>query len=146
MWIFSCHSLAQSRGDIPAGKADNQKLMELDWFSEGYEQYQPDSSYVGQIRAAKDNYSFVVFAGEWCGDTRNLLPKFYKTADLAGIPRDKITLYFLNRRKKSPEKIERNYNIDAIPAFVLIKDGKEAGRIVEEADGSIEKELSHIMH
>lgn len=127
------------------GKTEDRDFYELPWFSKEYAIYSSDTASVRELKDRQENYTFILFAGAWCGDTRNLLPKFYKTIDVAGISHGKITTYFLNTRKKSPERLERQYNVTAIPVFIILKDNKEVGRIVETINEPIEKELVQIM-
>jgi thiol-disulfide isomerase/thioredoxin len=115
------------------------------WFSEGYEKYIPDSSNVNQLKKILPGYNFLVFAGTWCGDTKKLLPAFYRVADLAEVSHDKIELYLLNHDKKSPRHLERQYKVKAVPVIIVFKEGKEIGRIIETTEVSIEADLLKIV-
>jgi hypothetical protein len=54
-------------------------------------------------------------------------------------------LYLLDKKKKSPLKREVDYKITAVPVFILLKDGKEKGRIVESTERSIEEDLLELI-
>jgi hypothetical protein len=143
-----CYSTGFAQTDekkVIKGKTEESQILKLSWFSEGYESYHPDTLYIQKLTEVRDNYTFILFAGSWCADTRNLLPKFLKTIDAAGIPHDRITMYFLDTRKKSSERLERKYKIRAIPVFIILKGNQETGRIVEHVDMPIEKKLAEIM-
>lgn len=128
------------------GKTQTSKAMEeLLWFSEGFDAYTPDSATVANLKNEVASYTFIAFGGTWCGDTKFLLPQFFKTIAASGVPEENVLLYFLDTRMKSPEKLERSYKIKSIPTFIVLKDGKEVGRIVESVQTPIEKELYTLM-
>lgn len=123
------------------GKVNVEAIQDNAWFKEGYSDYQPDTSSVKGIEDNMGSYTIMVFGGTWCSDTKNLLPKFYKTTDASNISPEKITLYLLNDRKKSSDRLEKKYKVNAVPVFIVMKDGIEVGRIVESVDKSIEADL-----
>ena len=86
--------------------------------------------------------TLLVFAGTWCSDTQNLLPKFYKSLDDAGIARERVKLYLLDEQKNSPEQLEKQYQVVSVPTFIVLQNGKELGRIVESVQQSIEADLA----
>jgi len=141
---FSC--MAQKETKKWLGYTDVDKLStKFEWFSQSYVTYKPDPDYIKKLSALAPDYTFLVFGGIWCGDTKELLPQFYKTIDQAGISRDKVKLYLLDEKKISPEKLEVQYKITRIPVFILLKDGKEVGRITEETQKSIESDLAGLI-
>ena len=141
---FSC--MAQKETKKWLGYTDIGKLSaKFDWFSKGYDAYTPDFAYVKKLTLALPGYTFLVFGGVWCSDTKRLLPQFYKIIDEAGIPRNRVKLYLLDEKKISPEKLEIQYKITQIPVFILLKDGKEVGRITEETQKSIESDLAGLV-
>jgi len=118
---------------------------EFDWFSNNYNSYTPDSSTIQALKPKINAYTYYVFGGAWCGDTKRLLPKFFKTLNQSNVESGKVQLYLLDHQKHSPDKEERKYKVVNIPTFILYKDGKEIGRIVEEEKESIEKDLLKLM-
>ncbi len=114
------------------------------WYAGGYNQYTPNADAVAVLQKSitADN-ELLVFGGTWCGDTQYLLPKFYKVMD-AITPVPKTTLVFVDRDKKSGEGIEKQYNIERVPTFIVLKNGVEVGRVVETVENSIEADLAAI--
>jgi len=88
---------------------------------------------------------FMVFAGTWCEKSQELLPRFYKVLDLAGISRQRVTLCFLDRDKRSPQGIENNYSINTTPVFIILQKGVEIGRITETISQSIEADIADLI-
>ena len=81
----------------------------------------------------------------WCSDTQNLLPKFFKTIDAAGIPRTQVKLYMVDEQKNSPDKQEKQYAVVSVPTFIILENGQEKGRVVESVQQSIEADLLKLL-
>lgn len=116
------------------------------WYADGYAQYTPSVDAVTKLQnSITAENEIIVFGGTWCGDTQNLLPKFYKVMD--GIkPTPKTTLVLVDRDKKSGEGIEKQYKIERVPTFIVLKNGVEVGRVVESVENSIEADLAAIFN
>lgn len=147
--VFYQFSLGQEPSpSLLVGKTDVntiEKNPQYQWFDNGYNQYNPDSNIVLQLKSIPNNYSFIAIGGTWCGDTHKNLPNFYKVIDQADIPRESISLFLVNTQKKSPEGITKKYNVKRIPTFIVLKNGKEVGRITENPEATIEKDLLNIL-
>jgi thiol-disulfide isomerase/thioredoxin len=115
------------------------------WFKDGYFNYQPNLSAINVIKDLPKDIQFVVFAGTWCELSQKLLPQFYRVMDLAGVPKQKITLCFLDRDKRSPQGIENSYAINNTPVFIILQKGIEIGRITEVVSQSIEADIADLL-
>lgn len=145
LFSFQITGKAQT-ASAETGQTEVEKLSEDNkWYRKGFSRYNPNKSIVNELENKLSPYSFIVFGGTWCPDTRNLLPKFYKTIEEAGVPKDNTKLYLLNYYKKSKGGIEERYNITSVPTFVVLKRGKEVGRIEGHVNRSIEKDLLKII-
>lgn len=117
------------------------------WYNSSQGYYNPDTATVNTFERAKGKYQFVVFAGTWCEDTQFILPKFFKLQEKSGIPDEAITLFGVNREKNSLGNIAKAFNVTLIPTFIVMKDGKEVGRVVEYGKtGKWDKELAEILN
>ena len=84
--------------------------------------------------------------GTWCEDSKNLLPVFYRLVDKSDYPDSRITLVGVDRAKTAPKNLHTKYKITNVPTFIVIRNGKEIGRVVEYGKtGSIDKELGGIV-
>ena len=113
----------------------------FDWMQKGMNEYTPDSASLLFLKKNLAQYDIVVMMGTWCGDTKDLLPKFYKTLQMANYPLLQLTMYGLNRKKEALNYEEQLYKVKNIPVFILFKNHKEIGRITESVEQSIEKDL-----
>ena len=117
------------------------------WYAANQKQYKTDTAIVNVFAKAKDKVQFVIFGGTWCDDTQYILPRFFKIQEESGIVEDKITFFGVNRAKRSLGNIADAFGITNVPTIIVMKNGKEAGRIVEYGKtGKWEKELADIIN
>lgn len=116
------------------------------WFKQNQQGYIPEANSLKALSAQKDSINMVVFGGTWCGDTRYLLPKFYSFIEAAGFSQDRITLIGVDRSKKTIQHLTDVFNVTRVPTFIVMKNGKEVGRVVEYGKtGMFDKELGEII-
>jgi len=116
------------------------------WYAQNQKGYTPNAEVMQQYTANKDSVNLIVFGGTWCGDTKSLLPKFFATTDGAGFPDSRITLIGVDRSKKTLYNLTEAFAITNVPTFIVMKNGKEIGRVVEYGKmGNPEKELAEII-
>ena len=128
----------------------NRKLIATDtafaWFNDNLKYGQPDATAVDIFKKEKNNFSLIVFGGTWCEDTQNLLPKLYQLIDASGYPEKQISLLAVDRKKQTINNLNIRYNITNVPTFIVLKQGKEVGRVTEYGTkGDITKELGEIV-
>ena len=142
-------SIPDEQGKILKGNI-SRAVLEGDttykWLAENMKYGTADAAAVEAFRNNAANFSMIVFGGTWCEDTRNLLPVFYRLVDKSGYPDKKITLIGVDRAKTAPNDLHKKYNITNVPTFIVLRDGKEVGRVVEYGkDGQVDKELGEIV-
>ncbi len=128
----------------------NRSVLESDtafkWFAANMKYGTADASAVEVFKNNSANFSMVIFGGTWCEDTQNLLPVFYRLVIKSGYPENKITLIAVDRAKTAPDDLHKTYHITNVPTFIVMRDGKEVGRVVEYGkEGQIDKELGEIV-
>ena len=88
----------------------------------------------------------MVFGGTWCEDTRDLLPKFFVLLDAAGYTNDQVTIIAVDHHKKSINHLPEDMHLTNTPTFIVLKDGKEVGRVLEHGKtGHWDKEIGEIV-
>jgi thiol-disulfide isomerase/thioredoxin len=116
------------------------------WYAQNQKGYAPLPDALAAFKAQKDSLHFLVFGGTWCGDTKNLLPKFFALTDAAGIAPNRITLVGVDHSKKTVHNLSEAFGITNVPTFIVLKNGKEVGRVVEYGKyGIVDKELAEIL-
>ena len=117
------------------------------WYNSSAASYKPDTATLSAFERAKTKVQFVVFGGTWCEDTQFILPKFFKLQEMSGVADNAISFFGVNRAKKSLASITEAFNIKNVPTIIVMKDGKEAGRVVEYGTtGKWDKELTEILN
>ncbi|MFN3403321.1 MAG: thioredoxin family protein [Cytophagaceae bacterium] len=132
--LFNTACIAQT------GFTDVNEIEKEIWFEQNYDAYTPEAEQIEQLNVP-DGVEILVFGGTWCPDTRRLVPEFYNIMDEAGVDREQAPLYLIDRDFTSDLALEEKFDINSVPTFVILKDGKEAGRIVNPSPGSLEQEI-----
>ncbi len=115
------------------------------WFENGYNSYQPNAEALATIKNNISDYEIVGFIGTWCPDSRRELPKMFKILDEAGYDLSKLTMVGVTRGKSTPENLEEGYNMQRVPTFIFLKDGKEVNRFVEYEVETLEEDIAKIV-
>ena len=116
------------------------------WYGPNQTSYKPDAAVVNAMEAAKGKVQFVIFGGTWCEDTQNILPKFFKLQELSGMPDNSISFFGVDRQKTTLGNMQAAFKITNVPTIIVMKDGKEAGRVVEYGKtGKWDVELAEIL-
>lgn len=118
------------------------------WYASNAKSYQPDTAILKTLSKVKTGkLQLIIFGGTWCEDTQFILPKFFKLQEMSGIPDENITFFGVNRNKKSFGHITEALAINNVPTIIVMKDGKELGRVVEYGKtGKWDKELAEIIN
>ncbi len=128
----------------------NRSILENDtsfkWFKENMKWGQADETAVAAFKQKGKQFKLIIFGGTWCEDTQNILPKIYRVVDQSGYSEKNITLVAVDRKKQTINDLHTIYKIKNVPTFIVLKDGKEIGRVVEYGKtGSTEKDLAEIV-
>lgn len=151
--VASAQSLEISRdangNKILKGFVNKQQLATdtaYTWFAQNQQGYTPYAAALQSLKEAKDSVYILAFGGTWCGDTKFILPKFYALAQAAGLPDNHITLLGVDHAKTTVLGLEKTFNVTNVPTFIVLKEGKEIGRVVEYGKyGMFDKELGEIV-
>lgn len=116
------------------------------WFAQNQQGYVPDQLALQSLRANKDSVNIIAFGGTWCGDTKNILPKFLMLTDAAGVSQDRITLLGVDNNKKTVHHLTEAFGVTNVPTIIVMKNGREVGRVVEYGKtGMFDKDLGQIL-
>ena len=127
-------------------RADIEKDTSFNWFKQNYNLGMANVPAVTAFQRNAAKFQVVIFAGTWCEDTQNLLPIFYRLVDKSNFPDSSITLIGVDRAKNTLNNLSSAFQIKEVPTFIIMKDGKEIGRVVEYGKyGQIDKELGEIV-
>jgi len=116
------------------------------WYSAAQNIYDPPKDILNAMEASKEKVQFVIFGGTWCEDTQFILPRFFKLQEQSGFPDKSISFFAVNRAKQTLGNIAAAFNITNVPTIIVMKDGKEVGRVVEYGkSGKWEQDLAELL-
>lgn len=123
-------------------RADLENDTTFKWFSQNMQYGAANANAINAFRKNGSKFQMVVFFGTWCEDSQNLVPVFYRLVDKSGYPDSSISLIGVDRGKTTLDNLQRAFGITSVPTFIMMKDGREVGRVVEYGKyGEIDKEL-----
>jgi len=131
-------------GPITFNDLDNEPTFAT-WLKISHEEYKPKDKHLEYLRDHLKDYSLVVFMGTWCDDSHNIVPKLEKMLQLINYPLSTVTMYGVDRAKNTKNGESKTYNISRVPTIIVLKRGKEIGRITETVLKSVEADLSAII-
>lgn len=116
------------------------------WYTKSNTSYTPTAATIAALEATKTTVHYVIFGGTWCEDTQNILPKFFKLQELAGVSDKAISFYGVDRSKTTLGGLQAAFGITNVPTIIVMKNGKEVGRVVEYGkSGKWDDELAAII-
>ena len=116
------------------------------WYGTNLKIFKPNTEAMSAVKAKADKISIIIFGGTWCEDTHQLLPKYLSVLEGAQFPEDRLMLVAVDRKKTTIGNLHETFNITNVPTCIIMKDGKEVGRIVEYGKtGLVDKELGDMV-
>ncbi len=121
------------------------------WFEDIYQAYLPNEEETKKIKKLlkKGKYSFEIYFGTWCPDSRREVPRIYKILDEAGYSESNIKLVGVDRDKKIPnisDEERKKLDVKRVPTLIVYnKKGEEVNRYVEYAQTTLENDLLLIL-
>lgn len=130
----------------PLGRVERADIEALPAWQQAQERAQVEEEGARALRTVASGATVRVFLGTWCGDSRRELSRFWKALDAAGgaVPFT-IEYVAVDRTLQAPGGLAEGQSLLYVPTFIVVRDGKEVGRIVESAETSIEQDLASLL-
>ena len=115
------------------GKITIEELQQepfAEWYQMESDGYEVDTELTNAI-SNPGQYTYEVFLGTWCGDSRREVPRMEKIFSEMGIDMSNVLIVTLDRDKISPNDEQEGKDIRYVPTLIVSKDNQEIGRIVE---------------
>jgi hypothetical protein len=125
-----------SGGKVLKGKLDLKTLTSdtaYAWFYTGVNKYQPN----------REKFNVVALIGTWDEQSRVLFPQLYKLMVLAGSPETQMLIFGADEKLDTGAPVE--YKLKRVPTFIILKEGKELGRISGNVEESVEADIAKIL-
>lgn len=116
------------------------------WYADNQKNYKPNVDALEGLKKQKDSITLLAFMGTWCSDSHVIIPKFYSLLDSASFPLERVSLIGVDRKKTTYSNLTSALNIKNVPTIIVMKNGKEIGRVVEYGKfGLYDMELGSIL-
>ncbi len=122
-----------------------QKDMYGIYFKSQYDVYSPADVYIKNLEELIDDVEITIVLGTWCSDSQREVPRFYKVLNEAGYNDKRIKVIAVDKNKEAIVVDISDMNIKKVPTFIIYKNEKEIGRIVETPKKSLERDLWKIV-
>lgn len=103
-----------------------------------------DAAAVAELARVPKGAEVTVYLGTWCGDSKRELSRLFRVCDELAVLGDlpfSLRYVGVDRQKAQPaEEIARD-GILYLPTFIVRRDGREVGRIVETSPHGVEADL-----
>lgn len=127
-------------GNLPAN------FIEQDWASlwqKNEKEYVPNLGVIENLKQLNlKEIHIEIVLGTWCEDSEKIVPHFIHINKELKIP---VTFIGVDKEKKCPLTDCANWNIQNVPTFIIQRNGKEIGRIIEQVKQSIESDILQII-
>jgi hypothetical protein len=123
-----------------------EQLIDLPgWFGEEFLTWAPNMTVAAEIPARMRDVQLVCVLGTWCGDSRREVPRLLRLLQLTGLDPSVLSMYGVDRAKRSPDGHERRWGIERVPTIIVLRGDTEIGRITESPTRSLEADLLGIL-
>jgi len=107
--------------------------------------YQPKPEALDKLRGLGRQVRIEVYFGSWCSDSMAHVSAFFKILDLVDSPLLQPAYFGVPEAKDKRAPYIEGKDIVKLPTFIVIVDGREAGRIVETPKKTVEEDLVRIL-
>jgi thiol-disulfide isomerase/thioredoxin len=108
-----------------------QVLDEKPAYRDKADAYEPAADAIASLKAAEEVKILVAF-GTWCSTCADWLPRYIKTLEAVGEDTLPTTFISVDAEIEEPAELLAQYKVDAVPTFIVMKNGSELARL--EAD------------
>jgi len=131
---------------ISAEKSGNEEIFKHPLWKQGFNEYTFNASIVEILRAKIGKVDSIdVYFAFWCGDSVNNIPSFMRIIHEIGEKNLKINFYKVERKKSGEKYYYKKLKVKRVPTFILFKEGKEIGRIIENPKKTLEEDILEIL-
>jgi hypothetical protein len=108
------------------------------------ERHRPEPDVVERLRQAGPAHVEILFA-TWCADSFDHVPPLLSALAAADNPDVSVELIGLDRDKMEPGGRGLLREIERVPTVVVLREGREIGRVVETPEASMDRDVARIL-
>lgn len=126
------------------GEVNGAQVLEADARWRGaYASATTDAEGARALAAAPVGGHIDVFFGMWCGDSVREVTKFLRYAERGSLPFS-YRLIAVDRAKQA-EGLTEGRDIRYVPTFIVMREGREVGRVIESPRGELGADLASLL-
>ena len=145
MMLLTSPTITAQSSDIIGPTTAEQVRGEHRIFDIYTKRYTPDEEAIKYLSEIRDSVTIHVLFGTWCHDSKKQIPAFMKTLEVANNPNINVEYVAVSRKKAEPKELVDHWDLKLTPTFIIVRRGKEYGRIIEEPVTSLEGDLVSIL-
>ena len=123
--------------------SQQQLLRDHQSFQQSYQIVKLSGTDVTEINTWPRDLQVEVYFGTWCHDSQREVPKFLKI--LAESSNISTRLFGLDYAKSEPSGTAKSHDIKYTPTFIIYRNNKEIGRIIERPKVSLIADISAML-
>tara|TARA_R110002049_G_scaffold69396_3_gene179782 strand:- start:8028 stop:8501 length:474 start_codon:yes stop_codon:yes gene_type:complete len=143
--LFFIDTSLLAQKEYLSGAVTESQIREVKIFALYTKRYEADAEIIEKLNSVQDSILIAVFMGTWCHDSKREIPAFLKVMEIIENPLITAQYTALDYKNRGPKDIIEKNNIKRTPTFIIYKNGKEIGRIIEEVEESVEADLFKII-
>ena len=137
---------SKNNEEILIGKCTYDAIFKfLPDFDSKMKAYNPDQKIVETLKNKLGDITFIVVLGTWCDDSKDQVPVFAKLISLINYDLNNINYICVDRTKNTQDYNDTDLKIEKVPTFIILRNNKEIGRIIETPVQTMEFDLSKII-
>jgi thiol-disulfide isomerase/thioredoxin len=102
---------------------------------------------VQSIKRVRSGATVRVFMGTWCHSSKQEIPQFLNLVD--ALEEDvpfAVEFFAVDENKKLPAGEIRTNDVQYLPTFIVLRNGQEIGRVVEQPARTLETDLLRLLN
>ncbi len=106
----------------------------------------PDLEAILSFDGGEPGANMTVFLGSWCSESQREISRFLRLIDsFKGSVPFSTTYVGVNQEKTEPRQLLADKQVRHLPTFVVTRQGREVGRIVERPPRGLERDLALLL-
>jgi hypothetical protein len=111
------------------------------WVGRGVEA-RIDAADATALASVDPGATITIYLGTWCSDSAREVSRFWRALDqVGGIVPFEVRYVAVDRAENRPPELVEEVDLRYVPTFVVRRDGREVGRVVEVSPHGIETDL-----
>lgn len=142
--LSACANSESKSSSMAIGEIGPQQLLsEYQYFQQSYRMHNLTEEELLEVHRWPKGLHVDVFFATWCHDSQREVPRFLKVLnETAGMT---SRLIGLDYNKSEPNGTAKKHDIKFTPTFIVYRDNKEIGRIIERPKISLTVDISSML-